>query len=292
MKRFALLTVVITAVLTLVLPFVGGSGPGLDSTTAAASNRTAPIFATTPIPPRQTSGSTLSAFAGRNAVLASSQKKVGPNLSVDTEHMAQKPVPVPIVIVPPTTSKGGSAKVAAAQGTAQRRAAAAAAGSSCPTGGGGGGSAPGRTSPGGVGGTTTADIQGFSAKFNAIRIANCLQPIPSGNFRYDGCMEQRLFWIAEDPSTDPSSAWGHMGSVRSDGLPSVGCDGNLAGGSGNSGATVAQKWWDSLAHRASLYRPTVTGSTAGVCIYFAMTHGGIPNESASFTRAAARWGGC
>jgi hypothetical protein len=83
-----------------------------------------------------------------------------------------------------------------------------------------------------------------------------------------------------------------MGSVRSDGVPSVGCDGNLAGGSGNTGATVAQKWWDSLAHRASLYRPTVTGSTAGVCIYFAMTHGGIPNEPASFTRAAARWGGC
>ncbi|MCU1526662.1 MAG: hypothetical protein JWP75_425, partial [Frondihabitans sp.] len=62
--------------------------------------------------------------------------------------------------------------------------------------------------------------------------------------------------------------------------------------SGNTGATVAQKWWDSLAHRASLYRPTVTGSMAGVCIYFAMTHGGIPNEPASFTRAAARWGGC
>jgi hypothetical protein len=30
----------------------------------------------------------------------------------------------------------------------------------------------------------------------------------------------------------------------------------------------------------------------GVCIYFAMTHGGVPNEPYSFTRAAARWGGC
>jgi hypothetical protein len=105
-------------------------------------------------------------------------------------------------------------------------------------------------------------------------------------------METRLVWMAEDPSTDPMSAWGHMGSQRSDGVPSRGCDGNLAGGSGNTGATVAQKWWDSLSHRLSLYKPSNTGSTAGVCIYFAMTHGGIPNESHGFTRAAARWGGC
>jgi hypothetical protein len=112
------------------------------------------------------------------------------------------------------------------------------------------------------------------------------------NIRYDSCMETRLFWIAEDPSTDPNSAWGHMGSVRSDGVPSVGCDGNLAGGSGNTGATVAQKWWDSLTHRASLYRPSYTGSTAQVCIAFAMVHGGIPNEPYGFARAAARWISC
>jgi hypothetical protein len=141
-------------------------------------------------------------------------------------------------------------------------------------------------------GTTTADIQSFSSTYNAIRAQNCLDPIPSGNFRYDACMEQRLFWMAEDPSTDPSSAWGHVGSVRSDGVPSRGCDGNLAGGSGNSGTTVASKWWTSLEHRLSLYRPSYAGSTAGVCIYFAMSHGGVPNEPSSFTRAAARWGGC
>ena len=87
-------------------------------------------------------------------------------------------------------------------------------------------------------------------------------------------------------NADPST-----GQYYSDTHPSVGCDGNLAGGDGNSGATVAQKWWNSLAHRASLYRPTFTGNTANVCIYFAMTHGG-PGESASFTRAAARWAGC
>ena len=112
------------------------------------------------------------------------------------------------------------------------------------------------------------------------------------HIRYDRCMETRLVWMAEDPSTDPMSAWGHMGSQRSDGVPSRGCDGNLAGGSGNTGATVAQKWWDSTSHRLSLYKPSYTGSMAGVCIYFAMTHGGIPNESHGFTRAAARWGGC
>jgi hypothetical protein len=103
-------------------------------------------------------------------------------------------------------------------------------------------------------------------------------------------MAARLFWMAEDPSEDPASAWGHMGSVRSDGLPSTGCDGNLAGGSGNTGATVAQKWWDSLPHRASLYRPG--SAIGGVCILFAMTHGGVPNEQYDFTRAAARWVDC
>ena len=83
------------------------------------------------------------------------------------------------------------------------------------------------------------------------------------HIRFDGCMETRLVWMAEDPSTDPMSAWGHMGSQRSDGVPSRGCDGNLAGGSGNTGATVAQKWWNSLSHRLSLYKPSNTGSTAG-----------------------------
>ncbi|MFM2352762.1 MAG: hypothetical protein RLZZ608_168 [Actinomycetota bacterium] len=152
--------------------------------------------------------------------------------------------------------------------------------------------APSRTSPLGVAGTTSADLQSFAQTFNAIRVANCLPPVPFGNIRYDSCMEDRLFWMAEDPSTDPMSAWGHIGSVRSDGLASVGCDGNLAGGSGNTGATVAQKWWDSSSHRASLYKPTYTSSTARVCILFAMTHGGVPNEPYSFTRAAARWVNC
>ena len=152
--------------------------------------------------------------------------------------------------------------------------------------------APARISPLGVAGTTSADLQAFAQQYNVIRVANCLPPVPFQNIRFDSCMEDRLFWMAEDPSTDPMSAWGHIGSVRSDGVPSIGCDGNLAGGSGNSGATVAQKWWDSSSHRASLYKPTYTGGTGGVCILFAMTHGGVPNEPLSFTRAAARWVTC
>lgn len=179
-----------------------------------------------------------------------------------------------------------------ASGTLDRRAAYAAAGTSCPA------ALPdaataavgGTTSPLGVGGTTQDDLTTFAAAFNAIRVDNCLEPIPFANFTWDSCMEQRLFWMAEDPSTDPLSAWGHLGSERSDGVPSVGCDGNLAGGPDNSGSTVALKWWVSDAHRASLYRPD--WDSAGACIAFAMTHGGVPNEAPTFTRAAARWYDC
>lgn len=144
----------------------------------------------------------------------------------------------------------------------------------------------------GVSGTTTEDLALFAQQFNALRLANCLAPVPLANFRHSVCMEQRLVWMAEDPSTDPTDAWGHIGSQRSDGLPSVGCDGNLAGGSGTTGATAATKWWDSPAHREALFHPEHIGSTAQVCIDFAMTHGGVPNETAGFTRASARWTSC
>ncbi|MER3388399.1 MAG: hypothetical protein RJQ01_00040, partial [Microcella sp.] len=75
--------------------------------------------------------------------------------------------------------------------------------------------APSAVSEGGVAGTTTDDLESFAARFNQIRVANCLPPVPFANIRYDSCMEQRLFWMAEDPSTDPMSAWGHIGSQRS-----------------------------------------------------------------------------
>ncbi len=147
--------------------------------------------------------------------------------------------------------------------------------------------APSKKSTQGVPGTTTADLVSFATQYNQLRYENCLPPVT--RFIYDSCMELRLFWMAESPSPDPLDAWGHIGSVRIDGVPSVGCDGNLAGGSNNTGATVATKWWNSLSHRASLYRPGT--STAGVCVALAMTHGGI-DEPYSFTRAAARWVSC
>src|SRR5690606_21234345 len=142
---------------------------------------------------------------------------------------------------------------------------------------------------------TSADIALFAARYNATRVANCLTPVPFANFRYDSCMEARLIWMAEDPSDNPLSAWGHIGSTRSDGVPSVGCDGNLAGGSGDTGTSVATKWWNSTSHRNSLYKPGYTGPTANVCIGFAATHGGVGTtvgEPASFLRAAARWLSC
>jgi hypothetical protein len=141
--------------------------------------------------------------------------------------------------------------------------------------------------------TTASDLASFASSMNAIRVANCLPPIPLANYRFSSCLQARLLWIAEDPSPNVNSAWGHKGTVRSDGVPEpADCDGNLAGGSGNTGAVVAQKWWASPDHQASLYRPSYVGSTAHVCIQFAMVHGGLPNDGYGFTRAAAVWASC
>ena len=151
---------------------------------------------------------------------------------------------------------------------------------------------PSASSALGVDGTTPADLVAFAEGFNAQREMHGLPTISLSRFRYDACMETRLFWIAEDPSKSVASAWGHVGSTRSDGAPSVGCDGNLAGGLNDTGATVAAKWWDSLPHRLSLYKPSYAGSLESVCIFFAMTHGGVPNEPEAFARASAKWGTC
>lgn len=281
MKRSILLGAVFTTVMVLVLPFVGGGGPSFltpANASTATATITSPVIASAVVDTRAAT-----AIAAAMTAVDVERAADAP-LTTDVEHLAQKPVPKPL---PPVTAAGR------ASGTEQRRAILAEQGLSCPGNVGGGvGGAPGRVSGGGVQGTTTDDLASFAATYNSIRVANCLHPVPMSNFRYDSCMEDRLFWMAEDPSTDPSSAWGHIGSVRSDGVPSYGCDGNLAGGSGNTGATVAQKWWNSTSHRNSLYRPSISGAVGGVCIYFAMTHGGVPNEPYSFTRAAARWGGC
>jgi hypothetical protein len=301
-KRSALLIAVLTAVITLVLPFIGGSGPSLvGETAAAAAQTTVPVFASVmgPAAPAVVSPAATSASPIAYSVAARGLQKsqATPATIVDTEHLAQKPVPKPVVAEAPAAAPatGSTAKArTSAPRPAARSGAPAASGGGCPGPvGGSTGGAPGTSYDGGaIVGTTSADLASFASTYNSIRVANCLPPVPMNHIRFDACMETRLVWMAEDPSTDPMSAWGHMGSQRSDGVPSRGCDGNLAGGSGNTGATVAQKWWNSLSHRLSLYKPSYTGSTAGVCIYFAMTHGGIPNEPLSFTRAAARWGGC
>jgi uncharacterized protein YkwD len=281
MKRFTFLATVFTAVLVLVLPFVGGGGPGLTAPAVADSGSATPLLASIVQPavvietPRVANYQRID-----EAAIAAEQKAEAAALAQDWEHLAQKPVPKPIVLTPAQANNLSPAERAAYRASVGLPA--------CPTGGGGGTSgAPGASSAQGVAGTTSDDLASFAATYNAIRIANCLDPVRY--FVYDSCMEARLFWMAESPSPDPLDAWGHMGSTRIDGVPSVGCDGNLAGGSGNTGATVAQKWWASSAHRASLYRPG--SSVAGACIAFAMTHGGI-DEPYSFTRAAARWTSC
>ncbi|QNO37103.1 hypothetical protein H4J02_11670 [Protaetiibacter sp. SSC-01] len=287
LKRTILVGTVFGAVLALGLPFVGGGGPASGTSAHAEGGAMLPVAATSPVATTGRVGDTASALAAVAIAVESDALPAKPerDLRVDSEHLAQKPVPKPVVIP--------QSPAARRSGTAERVAARQAAGQSCP--GNVGGStpgAPGITSAGGVGGTTSADLQSFAAQYNAIRVANCLEPVPMSNFRYDACMEARLFWIAEDPSPDVNSAWGHNGTPRSDGAPAVGCDGNLAGGSGNSGATVAQKWWNSASHQKSLYRPTYSGSMGGVVICFAMVHGGLPNDGYGFARAAARWGGC
>lgn len=262
-KRTLILGTVIATGAMLVMPFLGGAGP---SPMAAASDRN---------------------------VTASIRVA-----SVVADVADRTPSPIAVAVADAIAARAGSYTITAPpppppaprSGATSARAAVSP-GAGCPTGVGGAvNGAPGAVSGGGVAGTTSADLAAFAVAYNNIRISNCLTPISLSNVRYDACMEQRLFWMAEDPSTNPSSAWGHMGSQRSDGVPSVGCDGNLAGGTGNSGATVAIKWWDSVSHRTSLYKPGV--STAGACIYFAMTHGGVPDEPYAFTRAAARWGSC
>jgi hypothetical protein len=281
MKRLAILATVFATVLVVVLPFVGGGGPGLTSPAVAASGAATPLLASVAAAPvdGQVRDTQAVGYTQRidEAALAAQAAATAEALSKDWEHLAQKVVPKPVVITNNSTP-------------AERRAAREATGQGgCPGMPGGGAGGSGGASAAGVQGTTSDDIASFAYQYNAIRVANCLDPIPYNRFYVDMCMQARLFWMAESPSPDPMDAWGHAGSVRIDGAPDPGCDGNLAGGSGNSGATVAEKWWASGSHRASLYRPS--SGVGGACIAFAMTHGGI-DEPYSFTRAAAKWVGC
>lgn len=145
---------------------------------------------------------------------------------------------------------------------------------------------------GAVLGTSAADLAEFATAFNRLRTEACADPLPLGSFRIDPCLEEHLFWIAEDPSTDPGSAWRGRGAVRSDGVPEAGCAGSLAGGFGETATSVAEKWWASPAHRLVLFRPDGTSDASDACVDFAMVHGGVPDESHDFVRASARWRDC
>ncbi|WP_307842842.1 hypothetical protein [Salinibacterium sp. NK8237] len=275
-----------------VVPFVGGGGPGLTESATANAAARSPLFASTATAPIEESVDVV-AIASLERVtedsLAAAITAEAKSLTTDSEHLAQKVVPEPVVVVTQSTNATGYTSSGSTY-FAQNGSTSASAGQACPTAVGGSVSgAPSRTSSQGVAGTTSGDLSSFAYAYNAMRVANCLQPIALSNFYYDSCMEERLFWMAESPSSNPLDGWGHNGTTRSDGVAARGCDGNLAGGTGNSGATVASKWWYSAAHQASLYRPGT--STSGVCIAFAMTHGGV-DEPYSFTRAAARWTYC
>jgi hypothetical protein len=151
---------------------------------------------------------------------------------------------------------------------------------------------PGTIAEDGLQGTTNQDLANFALEYNANRIANCLPPIALANIRFDKCLSDRMFWIAEDPSTNPSSAWGHD-LPRSDGAKMRGCDGDIAGGLGDTGTTAADKWWQSTDHRASLYQPKWgNDSYSNVCIGFAIVHGGLPLGTDSMSRESARWEDC
>ena len=287
-RRSAILATVFATVLILVLPFFGGAGPSPLSTSANAEAYTSTVVSVMqPIAPPPVASTVVA--PSEVAVAAFSlyeEPVVATVLTADAEHLAQNPVPPPPP--PPVVSKSSKAS-----GTDSRRAALAAAGQSCPGNvGGSTGSAPSAVSGGGVQGTTSGDLASFASNYNAIRVANCLNPVPLGNFRYDSCMETRLFWMAQDPSTDPASAWGHQGSVRSDNVPSVGCDGNLAGGTATTGDVAAAKWWASAPHRAAVYRPDFRGDLAHACVGFAAVHGGAPDDSPDFVRSASRWYAC
>jgi uncharacterized protein YkwD len=281
MKRLIFLSAAFAAALALAVPFVG-EGIAASTAATAGADRAVVVVESSTVVTGSVAEPTPAAAAGVSG-------------SSETTETTAEPTAEPAPAAPAvenaaaSTAAGSSAPAsfAAENPVSEPLPVAAPTTGSCPTGTTITSGAPSAVSAQGVSGTTSDDLAVFAAQFNAIRAANCLPPVTK--FIYDSCMEARLFWMAESPSPNPLDAWGHMGSVRSDGVPSVGCDGNLAGGSNNTGATVATKWWDSLAHRNSLYRPG--SSVAGVCIAFAMTHGGI-DEPASFVRAAARWVTC
>ena len=107
MKRSAFLIAAVLAVLVVVLPFIGGGGPGLLTTPAAAvSGTAAPIFAanvSAPAtseeadPPRVAIASVVR--IDEVAIAAQAAAHADDPLTQDFEHLAQKPVPKPKPVI-------------------------------------------------------------------------------------------------------------------------------------------------------------------------------------------------
>jgi hypothetical protein len=271
------------------IAFVGGAHAKAASDPVVGSSAVHSDAAAPASPSEPKAGAATSPVAARNDALVSSRRASTQSNERVIQSSRQRSTP------------GVAARLAAATGSGKvvTRGPKAPATKSDPSGGcpanvtGATTGAPGNVSKGGVQGTTSADIASFALAYNAIRVAHCLKPVPLANIRYSSCLEQRMFWMAEDPSTNPASAWGHTGTAkRSDGVAIVGCDGDIAGGMNDTGAVDAQSWWDSPDHRDSLYQPLYKGGTSNICIAFGMAHGGIPNDPAAFTRAAAVWEDC
>jgi len=55
---------------------------------------------------------------------------------------------------------------------------------------------------------------------------------------------------------------------------------------------TGQNTWFRDFHARTILAPPDTGHDWKALSYFAVTHGGVPDEPAAFARAAARWGSC
>ena len=108
MKRTIVLGVVFSTVLTIALPFVGGGGPSfLTSVPAEAAARTISAASTAGLAPDRAA---VAAAVGVQTVSVVAAASSAPNLTVDSEHLAQKPVPIPVVVAP---GPGGAANAGA-----------------------------------------------------------------------------------------------------------------------------------------------------------------------------------
>ena len=290
MKRVFILGTLFTLVLVLVTPFVGGGGPGLASAIASATASGVPLLAsgitapvqTVEVPAAETGPVAIATVVRIDETAMIEQAKAeAAALAVDYEHLAQKPVPKPKPVI--TDGGGGQS---ARQWYAEQ-------GLGCPGDAGGGpGGAPGASSALGVGGTTSDDVASFAYTYNSIRVVELpraravrqllLRLLHGGAAVLDGRVAQR----------GPDGCLGSHGLRPHRWRPEPGLRRQPC-------RRIRQQRRDRRIEVVELGRaPCVAlqagyvGGMGGVCIAFAMTHGGVPNEPYDFTRAAARWVWC